>query len=140
MIEVIRVVRFCVVGGIAAVINLAVMYGFVDVMAFDTFVLRNIANGLSLACGMSAAFILNRAWTWSDAKRETGIALVRQFLMFCSSAALGIALRIGTFALMDYFWGIPYLINVTLGIGLAASVDFILYDRIVFIRGARDEA
>jgi putative flippase GtrA len=56
MIEVIRVLRFCVIGGIAAVINLAVMYSFVDVMAFDTFVLRNIANGLSLVCGIITAF------------------------------------------------------------------------------------
>jgi putative flippase GtrA len=139
MIDMVRVVRFCVVGGIAAVINLAVMYCFVTVMAFDTFVLRNIANVLSLVCGMSAAFILNRAWTWWDAKREAGTALVRQFLMFCSAATLGIALRIGSFGLIDYFWTISYLVNVTIGIGLAATIDFILYDHIVFIRGARDE-
>lgn len=41
--------------------------------------------------------------------------------------------RIGLFGLLELY-GLNYILNVCLGIGTAAVIDFILYDRIVFRR------
>jgi putative flippase GtrA len=44
-----------------------------------------------------------------------------------------VLVRIGLFGLLE-FYGLNYILNVCLGIGIAAIIDFILYDRIVFRR------
>jgi len=45
----------------------------------------------------------------------------------------GIIIRTITFAFFELF-GANYVFNVVIGIGLAATVNFILYDKFVFRR------
>lgn len=45
----------------------------------------------------------------------------------------GISIRAISFALFELF-RINYVLNVVIGIGLAATVNFILYDRFIFRR------
>ncbi len=60
--------------------------------------------------------------------------LLGQFFLFNLAALAGILIRIVLFALLD-LTGLYYPINVALDIGVAAVIDFILYDKIVFRRG-----
>lgn len=77
-------------------------------------------------------FVLSRIWTWTDAPQKLGKGFILQFIAFNLAALASIMMRIIVFAILDKF-GVFYLINVFLGIGMASAVSFTLYDKLVFI-------
>ena len=115
------------------------MYLFTDIFQMVELLQRNIANFLAILVGITTAFALNRKWTWHDSKKELGIALFQQYLLYCGAATAGALLRIVLFAFLDYFTALYYLINVVIGIGAAAILDFALYNRYVFRKGFVNE-
>ena len=128
-----RVRKFILVGGTAAAVNLVLMALFVELLYFRSYFLKNVANVISMELSIVYAFICNRFWTWHDAERKKGKMFLVQFLFFNLAALLGVLIRFGLFAFFECY-GLYYLINVALGIGVAAIIDFILYDKIVFRR------
>lgn len=128
-----RVKRFLVIGFSAAIVNLMLMILFVEVFKFNTYLLRNIANILSIEISIAYNFSLSRLWTWKDAPKKQGKRLIMQFIAFNLAALTGISIRAVTFAFLDLL-GVFYILNVIIGIGLAATVDFILYDKLIFKR------
>lgn len=133
-----RIKRFLIIGFSAALVNLLLMALFVEVLGFKTYILKNIANVLAIEISITYNFIFQRAWTWKDAPKKVGNRLIAQFISFNLAAFTGIAIRIVFFAILEW-WGVFYLLNVVFGIGLAATVDFILYDKFVFRRTANDK-
>jgi len=129
-----RGIRFCLSGGVATGVNVALMILFVEWLKMDSFILKGLANFLAMAIGAIAAFFLHRAWTWDDSTKYRGVALLQQIARFVSSLVVGVGSRIGMFAVMDYYFHIAYLLNVAVGILCAAIVDYYLYDRLVFAR------
>ena len=130
-----RIKKFILVGGSAAVVNLGLMALLVELFGFEGYFFKNLANLISMETSILYAFICNRIWTWYDAPKKEGKKLVGQFFLFNLAVLAGVLVRIGLFALFE-FYGLFYLLNVTLGIGVAAILDFILYDKIVFRRKA----
>ncbi|MEI9477279.1 MAG: GtrA family protein [Deltaproteobacteria bacterium] len=128
-----RLKRFLIVGSSAAIVNFALMIFFVEALSFNTYVLKNIANAISMEVSVFYNFLLSRIWTWGDAPKRQGKGLVSQFISFNLAALTGILVRIIIFAALEKF-GVFYLLNLTIGIGLAALVDFILYDKLIFRR------
>jgi dolichol-phosphate mannosyltransferase len=128
-----RIKKFLVIGSSAALVNFLLMIFFVEILEFKSYYLKNLANILSIEISIVYNFILQRAWTWKDAPRKEGGRLIAQFASFNLAALLGICIRIIVFAIFEKF-GIFYLLNVALGIGIVATLDFILYDKIVFRR------
>lgn len=61
--------------------------------------------------------------------------LLMQFISFNFAALAGIAIRAIAFAILKLL-GVFYILNVTVGIGLAATVDFILHEKLVSRRTA----
>lgn len=135
IIEYHRIKKFLIVGGSAAIVNLAAMSLLVEILGFKTYLLKNIANMTSIEISIFYNFVFQRLWTWNDTPKKDGKNLMGQFFLFNSAALAGILIRIALFALLD-LTGLYYLFNVAFGIGVAASIDFILYDKIVFRRGA----
>jgi len=128
-----RLKRFLIVGSSAAILNFALMIFFVEALSFNTHVLKNIANAISIEVSVFYNFLLSRIWTWGDAPKRQGKGLVVQFISFNLAALTGILARIIIFAALDSF-GVFYLINVFCGIGAVAIVDFVLYDKLIFRR------
>ena len=128
-----RLMRFIVVGSSAAIVNFALMIFLVEALAFNTYVLKNIANAISIEVSVFFNFLLSRIWTWCDAPKRQGKGLAAQFVSFNLAALAGILIRVFIFAALDKF-GVHYLINVFCGIGIASIVDFILYDKLIFRR------
>lgn len=126
-----RILKFLLSGSSAAIINLGLLYILVGYLRFDTRLLENVANAFSMEVGIIYNFLLSRFWTWNDAKREYGIKLIKQYLSFHAAVGVSICIRLIMFPILQLF-GIHYLINATLGIGTAATVSYILYDRIIF--------
>jgi dolichol-phosphate mannosyltransferase len=128
-----RVNKFFIVGLSAALVNISLMILFVDGFGFKTYLLKNLANILSIEISIIYHFLLSRAWTWSDAPRKEGKDLIAQCLSFHAANLVGIAARVIIFATLESL-GIYYIFNVIVGIGVAAAISFVLYDRIVFKR------
>lgn len=128
-----RLKRFIIIGSSAAVVNFALMIFLVETLSFNTYVLKNIANAISIELSVFYNFVLSRIWTWGDAPKKKGKGLVTQYISFNLAALTGILVRLIIFAILDKL-GVYYLINVFIGIGIASLVDFILYDKLIFRR------
>lgn len=127
-----KALRFVVVGAVAAIINLVAMFLFAMQIGDNWAWQRNLSNFIALVIGTTVAFLLNRCWTWDDSPKKKGKNLFYQYLLYCSSAGLGAILRICLFAVLDSLTSVHYLVNVMIGIGAAAVLDFFLYSKFVF--------
>jgi putative flippase GtrA len=107
---------------------------FIEFLGFKSYFLKNLANILAIEMSAIYNFSISRLWTWKDAPKKQGKSLVGQFIYFNLALLAGIVLRVILFAVFEK-WGIFYLLNVAFGIGIAACIDFILYDKFVFRRG-----
>ncbi len=128
-----RIVKFFIVGCSAAIVNFLLITLFIELLGFKSYFLKNLANISAIELSAVYNFSISRLWTWRDAPRKQGKGLVGQFISFNLALVAGIVLRIILFALLEK-WGVFYLLNVAIGIGIAACIDFVLYDRLVFKR------
>jgi dolichol-phosphate mannosyltransferase len=128
-----RVVRFLIVGCSAAAVNFLLIAIFIELLGFKSYFFKNLANILAIELSAIYNFSISRVWTWRDAPRKQGKSLVGQFIYFNLVLLVGIVVRVILFAIFEK-WGLFYLLNVAIGIGIAACIDFILYDKFVFKR------
>ncbi len=128
-----RIAKFLIVGCSAALVNFLLITLVIELLGFKSYFLKNVANISAIELSAVYNFSISRLWTWRDAPRKQGKGLVGQFISFNLALVAGIVLRIILFALLEK-WGVFYLLNVAIGIGLAACIDFVLYDRLVFKR------
>lgn len=126
-----RIKKFFITGLSAAVVNLLLMVLFVEVFNFKTYILKNVANILAIFLSIIYNFMVSRLWTWSEIPKKHGKVLLMQFMSFNLANMFTMGLRVIVFALLERV-GINYLLNVIIGIILAAVLSFILYDKIVF--------
>jgi putative flippase GtrA len=129
-----RIMKFLVVGCSAALVNFLLITIFIELLAFKSYFLKNLANILAIEMSAVYNFSISRVWTWKDAPKKQGKSLLGQFISFNLALLAGIVLRVILFAVFEK-WGLFYLLNVAIGIGIAACIDFILYDKFVFKRG-----
>ncbi len=130
--------RFLIVGLTAAAVNFLIISLFIEILGFKTYFLKNLANILAIEISAIYNFFVSRIWTWEDAPRRHGRSLIRHFISFNLALLAGIITRVILFAILDK-WNIFYLLNVAFGIGIAATIDFVLYDKLVFRRDKYQE-
>lgn len=128
-----RIKRFLIVGFSAAIVNFLIISFFIEILGFESYFFKNLANILAIEISAIYNFSVSRLWTWKDAARKHGKSLVPHFISFNLALLAGIIIRVILFAVLEK-WGTFYLLNVAFGIGIAASIDFILYDKLVFRR------
>jgi len=128
-----RIRKFLVVGSSAVGVNFLVIIVLIELLGFKSYFLKNLANLLAIEISTLYNFSMSRLWTWKDAPRKQGKNLFGQFISFNLAALTGIGFRIILFPILEK-WGVFYLLNVAIGIGMAASVDFVLFDKLVFRR------
>ena len=92
-----RFAKFGAVGFAGTIVNVGVLY------LADKFVYRGVESpdlraNLALATAIFIAtahnFLWNRAWTWGDRKVHGRASIVVQFLQYCASCSLAIALQV----------------------------------------------
>jgi putative flippase GtrA len=133
-----RIKRFLIVGSSAAAVNFLVITILIELLGFRSYFLKNLANILAIEISAFYNFLVSRRWTWIDAPKKQGKGLAGQFISFNLAALAGIGFRIVLFPILEK-WGVFYLLNVALGIGIAACFDFFLYDKLVFRRRGYQE-
>ena len=131
-----RLKRFLLVGASAFIVNAALLVFFVETLGFASSLLKNVANVLAMELSIFYNFLISRMWTWGDAPRLQEGRLAAQLAAFNGAALAGVALRIVSFAALESRQ-IHYLLNLTIGVVLAAALDFVLYDRLIFKRPVR---
>lgn len=114
------------------------MVVLVELFGFKTYFLKNLANILSIEISIIYNFMLSRAWTWNDTPLKKGGDLLGQCVSFHVANLSGLGIRIILFAFLDKL-AVFYILNILLGIGVAALVGYLLYDRIVFKRPMNDK-
>ncbi len=133
-----RYKKFLIAGLSAAFVNLSVMVIFVEVFGFKTYFLKNLANIVSIEISIIYNFMLSRAWTWNDTPLKKGKDLLGQCISFHVANLTGLGIRIILFAFLEKL-AVFYILNMLLGIVVAAFVSFVLYDRIVFKRPVNEK-
>ena len=129
-----RIMKFLIVGCSAALVNFLLITIFIELLGFKSYFSKNLANILAIEMSAIYNFSISRVWTWEDAPRKQGKSLIGQFIYFNLVLLAGIVVRVILFAVFEK-WRLFYLLNVAIGIGVAACIDFILYDKFVFRRG-----
>ena len=128
-----RIKRFLIVGTSAALVNFLSITILIELLGFQSYLLKNVANILAIEISTFYNFSVSRLWTWGDAPRKQGKSLIAQFISYNLAALTGITFRALLFPVLEKL-GVFYLFNVALGIGMAATLDFILFDKLVFKR------
>ena len=59
-----KLIKFLIIGLFLAIVNIVLMYFFVDVLSFNTVLSKNLANILVIEIGVLGSFFLNKNWTW----------------------------------------------------------------------------
>ncbi len=133
-----HIIRFLLVGSTAAALNIGLMYVLVEFCEFNTLLLKNVANLLSMETSVVYNFMLSRGFTWSDTPRYRGWRLLLQLIGFHSAIGIGLLLRLALFPVLQQI-GVSYIPNVVLGISAAAIIDFFIYNHIIFKSKAANE-
>lgn len=127
-----RITRFLISGGMAAANNLFLMFLFVDFLSFNTFLLRNLANAISVEVSLLLSYFIYRLWVWPGGNWNLQRVLFKQLPLYHLSASSAIIIRIVlVFPLLDWF-GITYSTNTLIGIIIGATVNYILSDNLLF--------
>ena len=124
-----KVLNFFIIGVILTILNLSLIYFFIEVLLFNTTFLENIANIIAIEIGIILSFFLNRKFTWKSSKNNDYI--FTQLIKFHSVVGLTAVLRIVCFILFQYI-GVKYFFNTLICIIISAIFNFVLYDLKVF--------
>ena len=119
-----QLLRFGVVGGFSAVVDLGV-YTVGLHLGLTTYA----ARALSFAAGTTTAYGLNRRWTFEatgGARRATGFAVLygTTFVVILGANALALALLPGSSWRVTLAWAVSQ--------GLGTAINFVLLRRVVF--------
>ena len=123
--------KFLIVSGSAVALNLLLLFLMVEYMRFNTPVLENMANAVSMELSIIYNFFMSRSITWNDRLKEKGGKLFVQILQFHLAIGVTVVFRLLLFPALQHV-GVPYLLNAAIGIALASVVNFFTYDAIVF--------
>lgn len=130
-----RIGRFLVSGGSAALLNLILLHALVARLGLHGGLRENLANLAALEVSTLYQFAACRAWVWSRKGRSS---VWRDLAAFHGAIATTALVRILLYALLERV-GVHHLINATVGIGLVAIANFLLYDRVVFSAAPKAE-
>ncbi len=118
-----RLLKFGIVGASGIVVNMSVLYLFVEYVKFPYFIASLIAIELSILSN----FTINLVWTWKD--RVSIVSYWTKFLRY--HIGVGVTAFVGNYliliALTEWF-GIYYLLSNLIGIAVGTAINFIVND------------
>ncbi|REJ49930.1 MAG: glycosyltransferase [Microcystis aeruginosa TA09] len=127
-----KIFRFLIAGGIAFLINLFLIYWFIDDLGFNTPFLKNVANAISIEISLIASFFIYRIWVWTGGDWTIRDVILIQLPLYHLSAGLAVLLRV--------FFIFPFLnwlkispgVNTMIGVLVGASINYVASDSLIF--------
>jgi putative flippase GtrA len=86
-----------------------------------------VANAISFCCGLVVSFLLNKHWVFSHKSNGR-----RQFIMYASLALVNLSLSSGLIVILVRSIGIPPFISKICVMGLVASWNYIIFQKVIF--------
>ena len=126
-----RIFKFLVGGGVAACFNLLLIFTLVELLKFNTPILRNIANALAIEFSLLLSFFVYRLWVWPGGNWQVREVLCRQLPLYHLSAGASVIIRLSIFSILDWL-GVNYAVNTLVGVLLSAALNYVISDRLVF--------
>lgn len=127
-----KVIKFLLGGGVAATLNLILMYFFIEKAGFTTDFLENIANIISIEISLIFSFFVYRIWVWQGGSWKVQDILLKQLPLYHVSAGSAVVLRVFVvFPLLNWL-GVSYSVNTLIGVLLSAILNYLISDRFVF--------
>lgn len=119
--DVVRFVKFGIVGGSGIFVNMGGLWFFTEVVGFYYL----ISSVLAIALAMISNFIWNDLWTWRD-RGEPGVKAyltrMAKFILVSSIAAyIG---NLGILWILTHFFHVYYLISNLIGIAVGTILNY----------------
>jgi dolichol-phosphate mannosyltransferase len=121
-----RFVRFGVVGGIGAVINMAILYLLVHYGGWNHMAAAVVATETAILSN----FVLNDRWTFRDAL--PGIRWGGRLLRYNAIACGGALISLGVLAALTLGAGMHYLVANAIAIGAGTIWNYVINSRITW--------
>jgi dolichol-phosphate mannosyltransferase len=127
-----KIFKFLIGGGITTCFNLFLIFLLIDWWGWDTPVLHNIANAISIELSVLLSFFIYRIWIWTEGEWKIKEVLFKQLPLFHLAAGSAVVARIFfLFPVLDYL-SIDHKINTLVGGLFGATINYIMSDRFVF--------
>lgn len=118
-----RLLKFGIVGASGIVVNMSILYLFVEYVKFPYFVASLIAIELSILSN----FTINLVWTWKD--RVSKVSFWTKLLRY--HIGVGVTAFAGNYLILiglTEWFGIHYLLSNLVGIAVGTAINFIVND------------
>ncbi|MDZ8183318.1 MAG: glycosyltransferase [Nostoc sp. ChiSLP02] len=127
-----KILKFLLGGGLAAALNLVLIYLIIEKLGFNTAFLRNIANAISIELSLVFSFFVYRTWVWTGGIWNLREVFLRQLPLYHVSAGAAVITRVFLiFPILDWL-KVNYGINTIIGALASASINYLISDRFVF--------
>lgn len=127
-----KIFRFLIAGGVAFLINLFLIYWFIDDLGFNTPFLKNVANVISIEISLIASFFIYRIWVWTGGDWTIRDVILIQLPLYHLSAGLAVLLRVFFIFPFLNWLGISPGVNTMIGVLLGASINYVASDSLIF--------
>ncbi len=127
-----RIFKFLIGGGVSAAFNLLLMFVMIEQLGFDTPVLENLANAISIELSLLFSFFVYRIWVWPGGTWTVREVLWRQLPLYHIAAGAAVISRIFIVYPIFNWLGVNYKINTLVGVLLSAVLNYVISDRLVF--------
>lgn len=127
-----KIFRFLIAGGVAFLINLFLIYWFIDDLGFDTPFLKNVANVISIEISLIASFFIYRIWVWTGGDWTIRDVILIQLPLYHLSAGLAVLLRVFLIFPFLNWLGISPGVNTMIGVLIGASINYVASDSLIF--------
>lgn len=127
-----KIIKFLLGGALAAALNLLLIFFLIEKYGFNTPLLRNIANIISIEISLVFSFFTYRMFVWTGGVWAFREVLLRQLPLYHISAGVAVISRIlFIFPILDWL-KVNYATNTVIGALLSASINYLISDRFVF--------
>ncbi|GCL54374.1 glycosyl transferase family 2 [Microcystis aeruginosa NIES-3806] len=127
-----KIFRFLIAGGVAFLINLFLIYWFIDDLGFNTPFLKNVANVISIEISLIASFFIYRIWVWTGGDWTIRDVILIQLPLYHLSAGLAVLLRVFLIFPFLNWLGISPGVNTMIGVLVGASINYVASDSLIF--------
>ncbi|MDB9425410.1 glycosyltransferase [Microcystis aeruginosa CS-564/01] len=127
-----KIFRFLIAGGVAFLINLFLIYWFIDDLGFNTPFLKNVANVISIEISLIASFFIYRIWVWTGGDWTIRDVILIQLPLYHLSAGLAVLLRVFLIFPFLNWLGLSPGVNTMIGVLVGASINYVASDSLIF--------
>uniref|UniRef100_B8HXE5 Glycosyl transferase family 2 n=1 Tax=Cyanothece sp. (strain PCC 7425 / ATCC 29141) TaxID=395961 RepID=B8HXE5_CYAP4 len=134
-----RLTKFLFAGGVAFLINVLILALLINYWQWNTPILRNLANIVSIEISLVFSFFIYRTWVWPGGSWSISEVILRQLPLYHFSGGMVILLRIFLiFPLLDWL-KVNYAINTLIGVLIGAIINYVINDRLIFQKKSLDK-